>query len=862
MAGLGLVGPTAPAVAAPPPVTQASGSELYVSVKDCASGADGSYDAPFCTISAAAAAAQPGQTVLVQPGDYPETVSLTRSGSSGAPITFRAVNGPDGSVRVGYVGGNIVPGTVFSLVGVHDVAVEGFTVLTPETVVPVLVDDASDVTLDGLAIRAANAPALVRVTGASSDVTVSRGWFQGTADGVSVEAGVTGAVVTASTFSESRMLVTDAPGTVITGNTVVLTCRQGISVTGASPGVSLRNNIVQTAAGTPSIPQACADPTTATAISVSAASTSQTTADHNLIDPTGGGAPYHWGGTDHATLAAFRAATGQGGHDIAAPPRLRGRSGGERGWYPLLTTSPAIDSADATAPGVTATDLLNNPHADPPEIANTGTGNGYHDRGAVEMIGWGDLRGYDIRRKVGGGPLDVVARMGPIYKYPMDGSVSMTAFKFSDDRYWRVGTATSMSHTFRRAGLVSVVGRVNYTGFRDIPGSGTGRLHTVVGANYTPVAPTRLLDTRAALGVPTTTPVPGNSEVVLPIERVGGTSAADITAVVLNVTATQPTTAGFLTVYPDGATLPNASNVNFVPKETVPNLVTVPMSNGKIRIRNSGGGTAHVVADLQGFYSGGGSGFEPLAPRRVLDTRSAGNTAVPANTTRQLDLSGTMPADATAAILNVTVTKPAADGVLKVFPGGASVPVASNLNFVTGQTIPNLVVVPVVGGRVSIHNQSSGATHVVADLAGYYGSAASGATDSYVPNGPVRIIDTRNNTGLPERPLGMPLQPDERLIFRPQFERTSCWGDCPAATGGVFNLTVTKPTQAGFLTMYPSTDAQPPNASNVNFVGGETASNLATVNVGQFGTVRVHNNSRGSAHLVVDQTGYFIGPAS
>ena len=41
-------------------------------------------------------------------------------------------------------------------------------------------------------------------------------------------------------------------------------------------------------------------------------------------------------------------------------------------------------------------------------------------------------------------------------------------------------------------------------------------------------------------------------------------AAADISAVVLNVTVTRPTTAGFLTVYPDGGSPPVTSNVNFV----------------------------------------------------------------------------------------------------------------------------------------------------------------------------------------------------------------------------------------------------------------------------------------------------------
>ncbi|MGB2569266.1 DUF1565 domain-containing protein [Micromonospora citrea] len=857
---VGGVGLAAPAVAAPVvTAVTTTAAEWYVSAKHCAPGADGSQDAPFCTISAAAAVAGPGHTVLVQPGDYPEAVTLTRSGTQGAPITFRAVNGPDGNVRVGYVAGQVTPGIIFSLVGVHDIRVEGFFAHTPETVPAVLVDGGARVTLDGLAVRAANAPAMVRVT-RSSDVTVSRGWFQGATVGLSVDDGTTGAVVTANGFSGTRLRVADAPGTVVTGNTVVTSCTNGIEVTGASPGVSLRNNIVQTAAGAVTAPTACADPATATAIGVSAGSAPGTIVDHNLIDPTSRGALYRWAGVDHATTETFRAATGQGAHDIAAPALIQGRYGGERGWYPLHPASPAVDSADGTAPGATATDVLHHPHADPPETPNTGTGGGYHDRGAVEYVNWAGMTGYDLRRVPGAGPTDVQASMTAGYPFPVDAPAMLSAFKFEDERFWRVTTAPSVRHTYRRAGVVSVTFKFSPTAFRDGPGTHEYRLWTAVGAHYRPVTPTRLLDTRAAVGVPGTTPVPPNSEIVLPVDRIGDTPARDVSAVVLNVTATQPTTAGFLTVFPDGSAAPNASNVNFVPGETVPNLVTVPMGDTGVRIRNSGPGTVHVVADLQGWYGRTGSGFEPVAPTRVLDTRAAGGTAFGAYATRQLDLSRKLPADATAAVLNVTVTAPTRAGVLKVFPAGSATPEASNLNFVAGQTIPNLVVVPVVDGRVSIHNASSGSTHVVADLAGFYASTASGATDAYVPYGPTRIVDTRTDTGLIYRNVHGALEAGEGGIFRPDFLLHNCW-ECPEPTGAVLNVTVTAPSAPGFLTVYPhATDM--PNASHVNFVARETAANLAVVPTGQWRRIVAANRSRGSTHLVVDQAGYFIGPAA
>lgn len=70
---------------------------------------------------------------------------------------------------------------------------------------------------------------------------------------------------------------------------------------------------------------------------------------------------------------------------------------------------------------------------------------------------------------------------------------------------------------------------------------------------------------------------------------------------------------------------------------------------------NGSSGTVHLLMDLQGFYGRGGSGFKPVSPARVLDTRSGlgASSAGPiaAHGTLALILSGRLPADVTAAVL-------------------------------------------------------------------------------------------------------------------------------------------------------------------------------------------------------------------
>jgi hypothetical protein len=82
------------------------------------------------------------------------------------------------------------------------------------------------------------------------------------------------------------------------------------------------------------------------------------------------------------------------------------------------------------------------------------------------------------------------------------------------------------------------------------------------------------------------------------------TSAAPPSSVVLNVTETAASGPdSFLTVYPDGATRPNASDLNFGWGQTVPNLVVARLSpTGAIDIYNNLG-TTDVVVDVYGWFS-------------------------------------------------------------------------------------------------------------------------------------------------------------------------------------------------------------------------------------------------------------------
>jgi hypothetical protein len=73
-----------------------------------------------------------------------------------------------------------------------------------------------------------------------------------------------------------------------------------------------------------------------------------------------------------------------------------------------------------------------------------------------------------------------------------------------------------------------------------------------------------------------------------------------------------------------------------------------------------------------------------------------------------------------AVVLIVTVAGPTAPSFLTVFPAGDAKPNASNLNFVAGQVVANLVIAKLgAGGRLTLFNLA-GATDVIADVAGWF----------------------------------------------------------------------------------------------------------------------------------------------
>lgn len=269
-----------------------------------------------------------------------------------------------------------------------------------------------------------------------------------------------------------------------------------------------------------------------------------------------------------------------------------------------------------------------------------------------------------------------------------------------------------------------------------------------------------------------------------------------------------------------------------------------------VGVTPSGGGGAGG-----GGSGGGGSGsgatkgsrFVPAAPQRVVDTRQALGISgsMTAGVATTITLPANVPSGASAVVLNVTATRTLGAGFVSLWPAGQPMPVASNLNVEqAGQTIANLVTVPIGVGR-NVAVVSSVGADLIADLAGWYEPTSAAAAGRLRPVTPIRVLDTRDDGGAPVGPAA-----DVLLTLAGTF-------GLPAhgMSAVVLNLTVTEPDGGGYVTVWPA-DQPRPTTSNVNPErAGETIANQAIVALPASGALRLFASGR--THVVVDVTGWF-----
>ncbi|MEQ1872344.1 MAG: SpoIID/LytB domain-containing protein [Ilumatobacteraceae bacterium] len=334
----------------------------------------------------------------------------------------------------------------------------------------------------------------------------------------------------------------------------------------------------------------------------------------------------------------------------------------------------------------------------------------------------------------------------------------------------------------------------------------------------------------------------------------GGVPTTGVASVALNVTAINASANGFLTVWPAGQARPLSSNLNFIPGRVVPNMVVVPLgTGGKISLWSPV--NVDVVVDVLGWFPTGS--FNGLTPARLMDTRGSGVTVdgtfaggpkLAAATTLSLTIAGRggVPLTGVAAVaLNVTAINPSANGFLTVWPAGQARPLSSNLNFSPGQTVPNMVIVPLGADGISLWSPVN--VDVVVDVLGWF------PTGSFNGLTPARLMDTR----------GSGVTVDGTFAGGPKLAAATTLSLTVAGRGGVpstgvaavaLNVTAINPSANGFMTVWPAGQARP-LSSNLNFSPGRVVPNMVIVPLGADGKISLW--SPVNLDVVVDVLGWF-----
>jgi hypothetical protein len=321
-------------------------------------------------------------------------------------------------------------------------------------------------------------------------------------------------------------------------------------------------------------------------------------------------------------------------------------------------------------------------------------------------------------------------------------------------------------------------------------------------------------------------------------------------AAVIDLAAVDPVSDGYLTAWSCDEPMPPTSNLNYLAGATRATHAVVTLAADSSMCVYSMVAT-DVIVDVTGGYTVDPSAlrFHPQAPTRIYDSR-LGDGIWRTGETRAIPV----PAGAQAVAVNVTVTEPRATGFITVFPCQAALPVVSNINYVAGQVVANLVQTGVSDGAICVHSRAR--THVVIDLQGTYDTQPDGLRFQAVA--PTRLVDTRSGVGsvfgrvaLDAGPLGVlpsngpvaaSLVPDEVEALMVSMIAVAPRGPGWAEIGPCVEPAYTTPYQS----------------STLNFVAADVVANQAITPTRAASGADICTFSTSPAFHVVDLTGWFV----
>jgi hypothetical protein len=266
------------------------------------------------------------------------------------------------------------------------------------------------------------------------------------------------------------------------------------------------------------------------------------------------------------------------------------------------------------------------------------------------------------------------------------------------------------------------------------------------------------------------------------------------------------------------------------------------------------GSTGQSISSASVSFTTAGADYAAYGPTRIMDTRDGtglfGSTAKltsAAPIALQVAGVGGIPATATAVAINLTLTNATGYGNVAATPYGAP-DTTSNLNYVAGQTVPNMVIVPIASnGYVEFQKQGPGQLDLIADATGYFTQSAA---DGFTSVDPYRALDTRNGTGSTGGQL---------TAINPIRLKVAGVGTVPAGVHAVaVNLTLTDSSGYGNVAAGPA-GFTAGTTSNLNYAAGDTIANAAIVPVDVNGYIDLVKQGPGAVSMILDVNGYFSG---
>jgi hypothetical protein len=371
-------------------------------------------------------------------------------------------------------------------------------------------------------------------------------------------------------------------------------------------------------------------------------------------------------------------------------------------------------------------------------------------------------------------------------------------------------------------------------------------------------SPTRIADTRSGLGV-RKGKLGAGTQVNVPVSN--SLVPADATSVVVSVSGTAAQGGTFLSVYPNSfggnATLPLTT---LEANETTTTIVRLNSAHG-FHLRNQAAATDALVTVL-GYFGAptetGGLGYVPLTDKLLLDTRvPTGGPKGPMKVNQSITVDATtggVPTDASIAVITLTALNHKAGGYLTVYPSAN--PAVASVNYAS-LARPNLVLVPVVNGKLTLTNRFA-TTDAIVHIVGYFSSSATGRFVTLAS--PIRITDTRSGNGGLYGPLtkSIKLAQDAGGLYGVPYDVTGMWIGMTA-----IGLVNNPATGNGYLTIYPNRAPQP-HASNLDFTGNRSILNngIATLSAPAQGQPPGFTtaDTGASVNVIEDEYGYFINP--